>query len=125
MKTLIITEKPSVARDIGKVLNCKKRGQGFIEGDQYVITWAVGHLINLYDPEDYDPTLKKWRYESLPIIPETIKLKPYKKTRDQLKVIKTLIARKDVENLVCATDSGREGELIFRYIYRFLNAKTI
>lgn len=118
-KELIIAEKPSVARDIGSVLNCSQKGDGYIEGNQYVITWAVGHLVTLYEPEDYDNKLKKWQYQALPIIPNEIKIKPYDKTKKQLKIIQSLINRKDIDALICATDSGREGELIFRYIYNY------
>lgn len=117
---LIIAEKPSVARDIGKVLGCKKRGDGFIEGNDYIVTWAVGHLVTLCEPEDYDEKLKKWNYNTLPIIPDVINIKPYSKTKKQLNVIKNLAKRKDVTSLICATDSGREGELIFRYIYSYI-----
>lgn len=123
MKKLIITEKPSVARDIAKVLNINTKRDGYMEGEGYVITWAVGHLITLYEPEDYSPELKKWQYQSLPIIPEVIKLKPYEKTQKQLEIIKRLCDRNDIESLICATDSGREGELIFRFIYTYVESK--
>lgn len=118
-KQLIIAEKPSVARDIGSVLHCSQKGDGYIEGSEYVITWAIGHLITLCEPEDYDEKLKKWQYQSLPILPSEIKIKPYAKTVKQLKIIQNLMNRKDVDALICATDSGREGELIFRYIYAY------
>jgi len=118
-KQLIIAEKPSVARDIAKVLKCSGRRDGFIEGDQYLITWAVGHLITLSEPEDYNEVYKKWDYKTLPILPDEIHIKPYEKTVKQLNVITNLVNRKDVESLICATDSGREGELIFRYIYNY------
>lgn len=122
-KKLIITEKPSVARDIAKVLNVSGRRDGYIEGKDYLITWAVGHLITLFEPDDYDPALKKWNYGTLPIIPKEIKIKPYSKTVKQLNIIKSLCDRKDVDSLVCATDSGREGELIFRYIYSYIECE--
>ncbi len=118
-KILIIAEKPSVARDIGKVLGCPRKGDGFIEGDAYVVTWAIGHLVTLNEPQDYDAKLTRWTFQSLPIIPEEIGIKPYSKTVKQLKIIKGLMERKDVGSLICATDSGREGELIFRYIYDY------
>lgn len=121
MKKLIIAEKPSVARDIGRVLGCSGKANGYIYNDKYIITWAVGHLVTLCDPDDYDPKLKKWRMDTLPIVPKTVKLKAYPQTRDQLKVIYNLIKKEDVEELICATDSGREGELIFRYIYNITN----
>lgn len=116
-KILIIAEKPSVARDIGKVLNSVKKGIGYIEGEKYIITWAIGHLVTLYDPKDYDIQLKKWSRSMLPITPEEIKLKAIPRTRDQLSIIYKLIHKKEVGQIICATDSGREGELIFRYIY--------
>ncbi len=118
-KELIIAEKPSVARDIAKVLKCNTRKDGYIEGENHVITWAVGHLITLSEPEDYDDKWSKWDYKTLPILPEEIRIKPYDKTKKQLQIIKRLIERTDVESLICATDSGREGELIFRYIYNY------
>lgn len=121
MKKLIIAEKPSVARDIGRVLGCSGKANGYIYNDEYIITWAVGHLVTLCDPDDYDPKLKKWRMDTLPIVPKTVKLKAYPQTRDQLKVIYNLTKKEDVEELICATDSGREGELIFRYIYNITN----
>lgn len=120
-KKLIITEKPSVARDIAKVLGCGSQKGGFLENEQYIITWAVGHLITLFEPEDYDVKFKQWRYPMLPIMPEKIQIKPYEQTKQQLNLIERLIKRTDVEALICATDSGREGELIFRYIYHYLN----
>ncbi len=122
-KELIIAEKPSVARDIAKVLGCNKKGDGYIEGEAYVITWAIGHLITLCEPEDYDKKYKRWNYKDLPIVPKQITTKPYSKTFKQLKIIKELVNRKDVAALICATDSGREGELIFRYIYNYFNCK--
>lgn len=122
-KQLIIAEKPSVARDIAKVLGCSGKGDGYIEGPDYVITWAVGHLITLFEPEDYDEKYKRWQYQMLPILPAEIKIKPYEQTVKQLHVIEKLMKRDDVEALICATDSGREGELIFRYIYNYTQCK--
>jgi DNA topoisomerase-3 len=119
-KKLVLAEKPSVARDIAKVLKCSSRNDGYIEGVGYVITWAVGHLITLAEPDDYDEKYKKWRYNELPIIPSSIQLKPYNQTEKQLRIIERLINRKDIESIICATDSGREGELIFRYIYDYI-----
>ncbi len=116
---LIITEKPSVGRDIAKALGVGKRGDGYLFNEKYYITWAVGHLVTLFDPDDYDKALKKWDKNTLPIIPEEIKIKPNKQTKDQLKVIEKLVKKPEVEGLICATDSGREGELIFRHIYHY------
>ncbi len=116
-KTLIIAEKPSVARDIGKVLKCTKKGDGYIHSDNYIISWAVGHLVGLCEPEDYDKSFVKWSKATLPIIPNNMELKALPKTRKQLVILHKLMNQKDVDDIVCATDSGREGELIFRYIY--------
>ena len=109
LKSLIIAEKPSVAADIARVLGVRQRRNGYIEGDPYVITWAVGHLINLKEPEDYDPRYKKWQYADLPILPREMGLKPYPQTEAQLNILRTLAERADVGELICATDSGREG----------------
>ncbi len=116
-KKLVIAEKPSVAKEIGKVLKCSKKGDGYIFGDNYIITWAIGHLVTLCDPEDYDKKLKKWNINTLPIKPKQMKLKAIKNTKKQLEIVYKLINNNEVTSLICATDSGREGELIFRYIY--------
>ncbi len=116
-KTLIIAEKPSVARDIAKVLKINSKGDGFLFNDTHIISWSVGHLVTLCDPEDYNAELKPWRLNTLPIIPKEIKLKPIERTRSQLKILDSLMNSPKVSHIVCATDSGREGELIFRYIY--------
>lgn len=120
---LVIAEKPSVARDIAKVLNCGKKGDGFLYNDEYVISWAVGHLVTLCEPEEYDDKYKKWQTETLPIIPEQIKTKTITNTVSQFKILKKLMNSKKIDSLVCATDSGREGELIFRYIYELAGCK--
>lgn len=113
---VILTEKPSVARDIAAHLGAKQRHEGYIEGNGYQITWAFGHLICLKEPEDYDPYLKKWSVETLPFIPPQFELKIVddKGIRKQFAIIKKLF--KSASELICATDAGREGELIFRYI---------
>ncbi len=117
MKTLILTEKPSVARDFAVALGALGKGQdGFIENDQYVITWAIGHLLAPYDPEDYDAAYKKWSLATLPIIPSEFKFKAQPKTKKQLDVIKRILKRTDIDKLIVATDAGREGELIARLI---------
>lgn len=120
---LIIAEKPSVARDIARVLKCTKKGEGFLYNERYVISWAVGHLVTLFDPEDYDKNLKRWSVETLPIIPEQIKIKAIDNTAGQFNIIKRIMERDSVTSLICATDSGREGELIFRYIYELAGCK--
>ncbi|MDD3570645.1 MAG: DNA topoisomerase, partial [Lachnospiraceae bacterium] len=122
-RILVIAEKPSVGRDIAKVLGATQRGNGYLSGEKYIVSWAVGHLITLCDPEDYDINLKKWRFNTLPIMPENLKLKGLKQTNDQLKVLESLMNDDDTESIICATDSGREGELIFRYIYEYVKCK--
>ena len=117
MKTLILTEKPSVARDFAKALGQNLgNNDGFIETNDYVITWAIGHLLSPYDPEDYDSKYKKWSLETLPIMPEEFKFKAQPKTKKQLDIIKRLLKRSDLDRLIVATDAGREGELIARLI---------
>ena len=116
MTTLILTEKPSVARDFAKALGIKAKGDGYFDGQTTLITWAVGHLVELYAPEDYAPEYKKWRMETLPILPETFQYKPIKKSAKQLGIIKKLLKRKDLSRVVVATDAGREGEVIARTI---------
>ena len=122
-KILVIAEKPSVAKDIARVLGCKERKEGFLAGENYIVSWAIGHLVTLADPEDYDEKYKKWKRETLPILPKKMVLKAVKKTQPQLKILKKLMNSKEVDSLICATDSGREGELIFRYIYEMVNCK--
>src|SRR5580765_2964361 len=119
MKTLVIAEKPSVARDLADALPGNfENHDSYLESDDTVITFAVGHLVELIDPEDYDERFKKWRMADLPIVPEEFKLRPRdKKAEKQLKVIHKLLQRDDVERVVNACDAGREGELIFAYIY--------
>lgn len=116
-KILVIAEKPSVARDIAKVLKAGQKGDGCLIGEKYVVSWAVGHLVTLAEPEEYDPKYKKWNFSTLPILPEEMKLKAIAQTRSQLKVLHKWMHSKEIDSLICATDSGREGELIFRYIY--------
>lgn len=123
MKKLVIAEKPSVARDIARVLKCDKKGDGFLYNDNYVISWAVGHLVTLCEPEEYDPKYKKWQMETLPVIPEQIKTKAIKNTVSQFNILKKLMLSPKIDSLICATDSGREGELIFRYIYELSGCK--
>ena len=116
MKTLILTEKPSVARDFALALGGGGNQDGFIENEKFVITWAIGHLLSPFDPEDYDPIYKKWSLNTLPIMPTEFKFKAQPKTKKQLDVIKRLLKRTDFERLIVATDAGREGELIARLI---------
>ena len=121
VKTLIIAEKPSVGRDIARVLKCKLKGDGFLYSDEYVISWAIGHLATLKEPEDYDPGLKKWRMNDLPIMPDKMGLRSLPSTAKQLNLLKKMLTSKEIDQVICATDSGREGELIFRYIYQWAN----
>ena len=114
--TLILTEKPSVARDFAGALGARSRRNGFLEGNGFVVTWAVGHLLELFAPADYDPKWRRWDLKTLPIIPETVTYKPIEQVRDQLEVVGSLLRRTDVTRIVIATDAGREGELIARTI---------
>jgi DNA topoisomerase-3 len=118
---LVVTEKPSVARDIGKILKANQIREGYLEGNGYQITWAVGHLVTLPQPHEIRSEWKAWRRESLPMIPERWPLTVISKTKSQFKVIQTLI--KTCSEVICATDAGREGELIFRYIYEATGSK--
>ena len=116
MKSLVIAEKPSVARDIARVLKCNKKTNGTIEGEKYIVSWGLGHLVTLADPEDYDVKYKEWKMEHLPIMPEPFKLEVIKQTGKQFSIVKTQIHRKDVADIIIATDAGREGELVARLI---------
>lgn len=122
-KILVIAEKPSVARDIAKVLKAGQKGDNCLIGEKYVVSWAVGHLVTLAEPEDYDEKYKKWNFSTLPILPEEMKLKAIQQTRSQLKVLHKWMNSAEIDSLICATDSGREGELIFRYIYEITKCK--
>lgn len=116
MKSLVLAEKPSVAREIARVLGCNDSKKGYIEGPKYVVTWALGHLIELKTPEDYDNRYKTWKLEDLPIIPKEMKLKVIGKTSPQFRTVADLAKRKDIKELIIATDAGREGELVARWI---------
>lgn len=116
MKSLVIAEKPSVARDIARVLHCKKNISGAIEGEKYIVTWALGHLVTLADPEEYDKKFKEWKMDVLPMMPKKMELVVIKKTAKQYNAVKTQLFRKDVDNIIIATDAGREGELVARWI---------
>lgn len=120
-KILVLAEKPSVGRDIAEVLGCRGRGDGFLASEKYIVSWAVGHLVSLWEPEEYNPSFKKWRFETLPIIPEVMKIKPIAATQKQFGIIKSLMEDKNIDFIICATDAGREGELIFRYTYEAAN----
>ncbi len=115
-KILVLAEKPSVARDIARVLGCKQKGNGCLEGDKYVVTWALGHLVTLADPEDYDKKFASWQLEDLPIMPEPLQLTVIRRTSGQYKAVTQQLNRKDISEVVIATDAGREGELVARWI---------
>ncbi|WP_455257350.1 DNA topoisomerase III [Peptoniphilus asaccharolyticus] len=117
-KSLILAEKPSVARDIARVLNVNGNRKGYLESDEKIVTWALGHLVTLATPEEYNKTYEKWRAEDLPIIPEQMKLKVIQSSKAQFNIVKELINRKDVSEIVIATDAGREGELVARLILK-------
>ncbi|WGT39137.1 DNA topoisomerase III [Lysinibacillus sp. 1 U-2021] len=115
-KIAVLAEKPSVARDIARVLKCNKKGNGYLEGDKYIVTWALGHLVTLADPESYDIKYKTWDLESLPMLPEKLKLTVIKQTGKQFNAVKHVLERSDVSSCIIGTDSGREGELVARWI---------
>lgn len=116
MKALVLAEKPSVARDIARVLHCTRNISGAIEGEKYIVTWALGHLVTLADPEEYDKKYVKWDMETLPMMPEEMQLVVIKQTAKQYGLVKTQLFRKDVNGVIIATDAGREGELVARWI---------
>ncbi len=115
-KAVVLAEKPSVARDIARVLQCNKKGNGFFEGEKYIVTWALGHLVTLADPETYDEKYKSWKIEDLPMLPNHLKLVVIKQTGKQYQAVKSQLTRKDIQEIIIATDAGREGELVARWI---------
>lgn len=122
-KTLVLTEKPSVAKDIARVLGCKKNGNGCIIGDKYIVTWALGHLVTLADPEAYDAKYKTWRMDDLPMLPNNMKLVVIGQTSKQFKAVSSLLGSNEVDKVVIATDAGREGELVARWIIKKANCR--
>src|ERR687885_989324 len=124
-KTLVLAEKPSVGRDLTRVLPGQfTKHEGYLESDTHVITWAVGHLVQLAEPEEYGAQYKKWRMADLPILPDRFKLGVRdERSRKQMSVISKLLKRDDVDEVVNACDAGREGELIFSYIYEKAGSK--
>ena len=120
---LVIAEKPSVAQSLARVIGADKRRDGYLEGGEYLVSWCVGHLVELSAPERYDERFAKWRLEDLPILPERWLYEVSQATRKQYQILKSLMERSDVESLVCATDAGREGELIFRLVYNQARCK--
>ena len=123
MKSLVIAEKPSVGRDIARVLGCKNGGNGFLEGGRYVVTWALGHLVELADPESYGDQWKEWKMETLPMLPEKLEIDVIKKTGKQYSTVKAQMFRKDIDEIIIATDAGREGELVARWILKKAGVK--
>lgn len=122
-KSLVLAEKPSVGRDLARVLKCGKNNGGFFEGEKYIVTWALGHLVTLAEPEDYGDNYKSWRLEDLPILPDSLKLVVIKQTGKQYNVVKQQMLRKDVGEIIIATDAGREGELVARWIIEKANVR--
>ena len=119
----VLAEKPSVARDIARVLEADKRGEGYFQGNGYVVTWAIGHLVSLAQPHEINPEWRQWRFDLLPILPGQWPLVVYERTKDQFEVVRKILTSPRVSRIVCATDAGREGELIFRYIYEATESK--
>ncbi|ETX02392.1 MAG: hypothetical protein ETSY2_35635, partial [Candidatus Entotheonella gemina] len=118
MSTVVVAEKPSVARDIARVLGARRKGEGFLEGNGYVVTWALGHLVQFAEPDDYGPPWKgRWAFSQLPMLPEQWQLKTGSSTYAQFRVVRKLLNDAAHDRIVCATDAGREGEHIFRLIY--------
>ena len=120
---LVLAEKPSVAQAIAKVIGANKRYNGYLEGNEYIVSWCIGHLVELSQPEAYNERYRKWNYNDLPIIPEQWQYKVSSATQKQFNVIQTLMKRKDIDSIICATDAGREGELIFRLVYNKCGCK--
>jgi DNA topoisomerase-3 len=117
-KILVLAEKPSVGKELARVLGCKKSGGGFIEGENYIVTWALGHLVTLAEPEAYGEQYKTWSMETLPMMPEKMQLKVIPETAKQFGVVKKLLTSKEVSSCIIATDAGREGELVVRWILK-------
>ena len=120
---LVITEKPSVAQSIARVIGANKRNEGYLEGNGYLVSWCVGHLVELAPPQAYEERYSKWRVEDLPIVPREWLYLVSGATKKQFSILRTLMDRKDVKSLICATDAGREGELIFRLVYNQCRCK--
>lgn len=115
-KTLVLAEKPSVGRELARTLGCGRGGEGYMEGGRWIVTWALGHLVTLADPEAYDDRYKRWNMEDLPMLPDKLKTVVIKQTAKQYGIVRGLVKRADIDELVIATDSGREGELVARWI---------
>lgn len=123
MKSIVLAEKPSVAKEIARILKCNKKTKGYFEGSNYIVTWALGHLVTLAEPGDYDVKWKEWRMQDLPMLPEKMKLKVMRQTSHQFRTVSQLMKRGDINLLIIATDAGREGELVARWIMRLAGWK--
>jgi DNA topoisomerase-3 len=117
MVVAVLAEKPSVARDIARALGASARGDGCLRGNGYVVTWAIGHLLTIAEPHEMNPLWKRWVLSDLPLLPRTWPLVVADSTRAQFEVVRAILHAPEIDHVVCATDAGREGELIFRYIY--------
>lgn len=118
MKSLVLAEKPSVGRELSRILGCRPQGRTHMEGDRYVVTWALGHLVSLADPDEYNEKYRTWRLEDLPMMPEQMRLKVIRESSHQFRAVSSLMKRNDVSELIIATDAGREGELVARWIMK-------
>ena len=118
---LVIAEKPSVGKSIAQVLGAKEKNNGYIKGNGYIVSWCVGHLVSLANPDLYNEKYKKWNIDDLPIIPDEFILVVNESTKEQYSILKNLMNSNEISEIICATDSGREGELIFRYVYQKIN----
>ena len=115
-KILVLAEKPSVGRELARVLGCKRKGDGCLIGDKYIVTWALGHLVELCDPESYDDRYKTWSMDTLPMLPKPMKLQVIRQTSKQFSAVKKQLRSSEVASIIIATDAGREGELVARWI---------
>ncbi len=118
MRSIVLAEKPSVAKELARVLSCNKKDRGYYEGPRYVVTWALGHLVTLDEPAGYDPKYKEWRMQDLPMLPDKMKLKVIRETSHQFRTVTQLMKRSDIDEFIIATDAGREGELVARWIMK-------
>ena len=123
MKKLVIAEKPSVGREIARNLGCFDRSQGYIDGQDWIVTWALGHLVELAPPQHYSAAWKRWSIRDLPMLPETLEESVIEESKEQFDIISSLLSRSDVESVVIATDAGREGELVARWILKLNDYK--
>lgn len=121
MKRLFIAEKPSVAQQFAQVLHVNARKNGYLESDEYIVTWCVGHLVTMSYPDAYDPSLKKWAYDTIPFVPDEFKYEVINNVKKQFDIVCSLLNREDVSTIYVCTDSGREGEYIYRLVDQMAN----